>query len=80
MAQQNLLYILYKLIIVTFNTRPHNSVVNNIRADEKRNIISELLWNLSVKDRKIAQVSYRSPYDILAKAPKNGDIFTLCRG
>lgn len=47
---------------------------------EKRNIVSELLWNLSVKDRKIAQVSYRSPYDILAKAPKNGDIFTLCPG
>ena len=45
---------------------------------EKRNIVSELLWNLSVKDRKIAQVSYRNPYDILAKAPKNGDIFTLC--
>ena len=46
---------------------------------EKRNIVSELLWNLSVKDRKIAQVSYRSPYDILAKSPKTGDISILCR-
>ena len=46
--------------------------------NEKRNLVSEVLWNLSVKDRKIAQVSYRSPYDILAKAPKNADISTLC--
>ena len=48
------------------------------QGEEKRNLVSDLLWNLSVKDRKIAQVSYRSPYDILAKAPKNADISTLC--
>ncbi len=63
-------------------TQGSRAVADYLKAPdyEKRNIISELLWNLSVKDRKIAQVSYRSPYDILAKAPKNGDIFTLCLG
>ena len=45
--------------------------------DEKRTIASKILWNLSMKDGNIAQVSYRSPYDIMAKAPKTGDINTL---
>ena len=48
--------------------------------DEKRIIASKILWNLSMKDGNIAQVSYRSPYDIMAKAPKTGDISTLLRG
>ncbi len=47
--------------------------------DEKRIIASKILWNLSMKDGNIAQVSYRSPYDIMAKAPKTGDIKTLLR-
>jgi hypothetical protein len=33
-----------------------------------------------MKDGNIAQVSYRSPYDIMAKAPKTGDINTLLGG
>ena len=52
----------------------------NAPDEEKRNIVSELLWNLSMKDRKIAQVSYRSPYDILAKVPKDADFLELCPG
>ncbi len=45
--------------------------------DEKRTIASKILWNLSMRDGAMAQVSYRSPYDIMANAPKTGDIKTL---
>ena len=46
-------------------------------SDEKRTITSKVLWNLSMSNGNIAQVSYRSPYDIMAKAPKTGDISLL---
>ena len=52
---------------------------SNADDQEKRNLVSELLWNLSIKDRNIAKVSYKSPFDILAKLPKNADFLTLCR-
>ncbi len=38
---------------------------------KKRNIISNILWNLSIKDGETAQLQYKSPYDILAKVPQN---------
>ena len=40
----------------------------------KRLIASEALWNVSVRKGNAEEVRYRSPYAILAKAPKNGDI------
>ena len=43
----------------------------NASPEEKRNIIQNLLWNLEVKDKNVAQVSYKSPYSIMAKASKN---------
>jgi site-specific DNA recombinase len=45
----------------------------------KREIVSKILWNLSMKNQSVAKVSFKSPYDILAKAPKTGDIKTLLR-
>lgn len=44
---------------------------------EKRNILENLCWNLSVKDKIIHNISLKSPFSIIAKAPKNGDILTL---
>jgi site-specific DNA recombinase len=46
---------------------------------KKQDIISKLLWNLSIKNKTVAEVSYKSPYDILAKIPKNADILQLRR-
>ena len=46
---------------------------------KKRNILENLCWNLSVKDKNIQTVSLKSPFDIMLKAPKNGDISTLLR-
>jgi len=41
--------------------------------DKKRKVLEKLLWNLEIEDKKIAQVSYKMPYETLAKVPKNGD-------
>lgn len=46
---------------------------------KKRKIVSTLLWNLSIKNKTVAEVSFKSPYDILAKGGKNNDILTLRR-
>ena len=46
--------------------------------EQKRKVIEKLLWNLSIKNRTVAQQSFKSPYSILAKSPKTGDILTLC--
>ena len=48
--------------------------------ERKRKVIEKLLWNFSIKNRTVAQQSFKSPYSILAKSPKTGDIQTLCRG
>lgn len=47
---------------------------------KKREIIKNLLWNLTIKDKKILKIQYKSPFDIIAKAPKNGPILNLLRG
>jgi site-specific DNA recombinase len=44
---------------------------------KKRKIISNLLWNLSIKNKTVAQVRFKTPFDILAKASKTSDISTL---
>ncbi len=46
---------------------------------KKRNIVSSLLWNLSIKNKTAATVSFKSPYDILAKEHKSDDILQLRR-
>jgi DNA invertase Pin-like site-specific DNA recombinase len=44
---------------------------------KKRNILENLCWNLSLKEKNIHTVSLKSPYDIMAKTPKNSDLRTL---
>ena len=46
--------------------------------EQKRKVIEKLLWNLSIKNRTVAQQSFKSPYSILAKSPKTGNISQLC--
>ena len=42
--------------------------------EKKRKIIENLLWNFSVKDKNIVNYQFKSPFDIIAKAPKNGNL------
>lgn len=44
---------------------------------KKRNILENLCWNLSIKNKSVAQVKLKSPYDVLFKAPKTGSISML---
>ena len=44
---------------------------------EKSEMVKDLLWNLGVKDKNAAYFKFKSPYDAIAKAPKNGDLTTL---
>ncbi len=48
--------------------------------DEKRKIMEKLLWNLSIKNQNVAQHKFKSPYEVLAKSPKMGEISMLCAG
>ena len=44
--------------------------------ERKRLVLESLLWNLSLQNKKVASIKLKSPYHILAKAPKNGDLST----
>ncbi len=44
---------------------------------KKQNIASNVLWNLSMRDKKIAQYKLRSPYSHMAKVPQNADLRTM---
>ena len=50
-----------------------------LKADDsqKREILENLCWNLSFQNKKVAQVSLKSPYDIMFRAPKNAPISIL---
>lgn len=52
-----------------------------LKADDfkKHEIMKNLLWNLSIKNKTVASIHYKSPYEVLAKAPKNASIFGLLR-
>ena len=45
--------------------------------EQKRKILENLLWNLSVKDRNIHTYQFKSPFGVIAKTPKTGDLLLL---
>ena len=47
--------------------------------EQKRMIAEKLLWNFSMQDGKVAQVRFKTPYDIISKMPKTGSISMLLR-
>ena len=48
--------------------------------DEKMHeIINTLLWNAWFIDKELADFSFKSPYSIIAKSPKKGDLATMLR-
>ncbi|MDB5275014.1 MAG: hypothetical protein JWO58_3381, partial [Chitinophagaceae bacterium] len=42
--------------------------------EQQKIVVAEVLWNLLVKEGETQEVRYRSFYEVLAKAPKNGDL------
>lgn len=46
---------------------------------KKKKIIDSLLWNLTIKNKDVAQVSFKSPFDIMAKVPKDASISEMLR-
>jgi site-specific DNA recombinase len=50
------------------------------KPEQQKIIASEVLWNLSIKDRNIQEVRYRSYFDVMAKMPKKGDLAKMLRG
>ncbi len=44
---------------------------------KKRNILENLCWNLSIKNKNVAQLKLKSPFNIMYKTPKNSPISTL---
>lgn len=44
---------------------------------EKRNIASDVLWNLSIENGNVAQIKYKEPFQLLANTSKNASISTL---
>lgn len=45
--------------------------------DRKTKMLETLLWNLEIQDKEMASVSFKMPYEILKKSPKNGDFSML---
>lgn len=44
---------------------------------EKRKLLENLLWNVSIGDKKIANISYKGLYELIAKTPNKGDFQVL---
>ncbi len=44
---------------------------------KKRKIVESILWNLSFRDKNMASLKLKSPFEVLYNAPKNGDLSTL---
>jgi site-specific DNA recombinase len=49
----------------------------NANDERKRLIVEKLLWNLSIENKSVAQIQYKSPFHILAKADKNAPLVTM---
>lgn len=48
--------------------------------EEKRHTLGKLLSNAKVSGQNMAQWQFKSPYEVLARAPKNADLLTMCAG
>jgi len=46
---------------------------------KKRDIVETILWNLSMKEQKMANYKFKSPYFTISKLPKNPSFLELRR-
>ena len=47
--------------------------------EQKRIIVSELLWNLSFANQKVEDLQFKSVYALIAKTPKPGNLGEMLR-
>ena len=47
--------------------------------NKKHEILKNLLWNLSLKNKNIVSVQYKKQFDMIAKSPKKGISCALLR-
>jgi hypothetical protein len=43
------------------------------KPDEQRNTLIDVLWNASVANKKIANISFKEPYNVLSKIENKSD-------
>ena len=48
--------------------------------EQKRILVSELLWNLSIGSRKVQDLQFKSVYSMIAKSPKPGNLGEMLPG
>ncbi len=53
------------------------SEYKNANPERKRKIAQSVLWNLQVKDKNVLNYRFKSPFNLLAKAPKKATFTTL---
>lgn len=50
------------------------------KPDEQRNVLINILWNVEVGNKKIANISFKQPYDALSKIENKSDFSSVRRG
>lgn len=45
----------------------------NAEDEQKSKVLEKILWNLEIRNKKMASASFKMPYEALKKSPKNGD-------
>lgn len=45
--------------------------------DGKSYLMKRLLWNLEIQSKEMASSSFKMPYELLKKSPKNGDFLQM---
>lgn len=48
--------------------------------EEQKNILNILLWNADIENKKIANISYKQPYDVLSKIDNKSDFNSMRKG
>ncbi len=48
--------------------------------EKQRDTLIDLLWNASVENKKIANISFKQPYDVLSKIENKSDFSSVRRG
>ena len=57
--------------------KKHKKAFLKVSLDDKGKMISGLVWNLSIDNKKLAKVSFKEPFETLANSAKNTDIDNL---
>lgn len=51
-----------------------------LSADKQRSVLISLLWNAEIENKKIANISFKQPFDVLSKIENKDDFNSVRRG